>query len=110
LGQAEPIDSVLKVTAIDLVVVAEYKAARQAKRARFHHLLSRPLSRGVACDIEMEGSSPVDAQHEKDVDDVEGDGGHDRKVDGQGLVQVVVEESFPGLTVGGLTKWHKGPD
>lgn len=98
LGEPESGDSVLEVVAINLVVVTKQEAARQLERTRLDHLLGSPFGRRMACDVEMEDPSPFHAQHEEHVDDVEGDGGNDREVDGQGLVEMVVQEGSPALS------------
>lgn len=36
--------------------------------------------------VEMEDSSPVDAQHKEHVNELEGDGRNEREVDGQRLM------------------------
>jgi hypothetical protein len=47
--------------------------------------------------VEVQDSSPVVSEYQEDEEDVEGDCGHREEVDGNEILDVIVQECPPGL-------------
>src|SRR5271165_7583700 len=86
-----------EVKAEDSIAVAQQVTRELVKGKGFPQLLSCPLGSRVGGHIEVQNATPVVSQYQKHVKNLETDGGHREEVDGDHLLEVVLQESAPGL-------------
>jgi hypothetical protein len=79
------------------VAIAQQVARELIKGKSFTQLLSRPFRRRMRGHVEVDNATPVMGQHQKHVKNLETDGRHGKEVDGDQLLQVILQESAPGL-------------
>jgi len=88
---------VSKFTAEDGVAVAEQVARESVEGKGLPQLLSRPLGGRVGSHIEVEDATPVMGQDQKHVKDLETESGHGEEVDGDQLLDMILQEGAPSL-------------
>jgi hypothetical protein len=88
---------VLEVLAEDGIAVAQQVAWELVEGKGLPQLLSRPLRGRVRGHLEVNNTTTVVGQNQKHVQDLETEGGHGEKVDGDQLPEVIVQEGAPSL-------------
>src|ERR1700731_3327552 len=81
----------------DGVTIAQQVVREYVKRKGFSQLLSSPLCRWVGGHIEVENAPAVMSQHQKHVKHLEANSRHGKEIDGDQLLEGVVQEGAPGL-------------
>ena len=87
----------LELMAEDRIAVAQQVAGRFVKGKGLPQLLGYPFRGWVGGHIEVEDAASVMGQNEKHVENLEADRGHGEKIDGDQLLDMIVEESVPSL-------------
>jgi hypothetical protein len=88
---------ILETFPVNLVPTSDQKSWRRVFRERFQDLLSGPSRRRMFGHVEMHQPTSTMGQNHQTEQNPKG-GGRDRKeIDGNQLVQMVVEERLPGL-------------
>jgi hypothetical protein len=98
LFESKPIDPIAELPPIDLVIVANQKTTRQIERAGLYYLLGRPLRGRMLGHIEMKDPSPIEAEDNEHVENVERRRGHESEIYREGLVQMIAKERCPSLS------------
>src|ERR1700737_4015511 len=81
----------------DGVTIAQQVVREYVKRKGFSQLLSSPLCRWVGGHIEVENAPAVMSQHQKHVKHLEANSRHGKEIDGDQLLEVIVQEGAPSL-------------
>src|ERR1035437_5730102 len=97
LFDAHGLHLVDEVLAEDPIPIPEQISRCSVPRKGLAYLLSSPLRRWMRRDCEMHNASAIMRQHQKHVQDLEPDRRHGEEVDRHQILQVIVEESPPGL-------------
>jgi hypothetical protein len=84
----------------DAVAVAQQISRRAVPRKRLPELLSRPFRSRMRRDSEMQNSAAVMRQHQKYVQDLKPNCWYRKEVNRYEILDVIVEEGFPGLGCG----------
>ena len=87
----------VEVTAVDGIAIAEQVARELVEGKCLPQLLSRPLRTRVGGHIEVQDSAPVMGQHQKHIENLETKGRHGKEIDGDQLLQVILQEGAPSL-------------
>ena len=82
--------------AVGSVSVTKQIPGRGVFREGLHDLAACPLWSWIPGDVEVENSAPVVREHEEDEEDLEGRCRDDEEIDGDRVLNVVVEEGPPG--------------
>src|SRR5215469_17124950 len=90
-------DSLLELTPIDLVTIAQQVAWCGIFGKRLYHLLSCPTSRRMLRHVEVNDAPAMMSQHDKHEQHPKADGRHGEEVDRDEMLDMVVQESPPGL-------------
>src|SRR5437588_2383064 len=86
-----------EVTSVDDIAIAEQVARELVEGKCLPQLLSRPLRTRVGGHIEVQDSAPVMGQHQKHIENLETKGRYGKEIDGDQLLQVILQEGAPGL-------------
>jgi hypothetical protein len=86
-----------EVTAEDGIAIAEQVAGELVKGKGFSQLLPRPFRRRMSSHIAVDNATPVMGQHQKHIENLETNGRHSKEVDGDQLLQVILQEGAPSL-------------
>ncbi len=81
--------------AVDAVPIAQQIAWRLVPRKRVHDLLGGPLGGGMFRDIEMDDATPLVGQDDEDEEHFVGHRRHDKEIQGDQILHVVVEKGLP---------------
>ncbi len=81
----------------DSIAVAQKVARKLVKGEGFSQLLSRPLRGWVGSHIAVDNATPVMGQHQKHIENLETNGRHSKEIDGDQLLQMILQEGAPGL-------------
>src|SRR5215472_8754454 len=87
----------LEVMAEDRIPVAQQVAGKFGKGKGLPQLLDYPFRGWVRGHIEVENAAPVMGQNEKHVKNLEADRGDGEKIDGDQLLDMILEEGAPSL-------------
>src|SRR5262245_33592526 len=90
-------DLVAELLAIDSISIAQQISRRRIKRKGFEHLLRRPFSGGMSCDVEVHDAASIVCEDNKNEEDFEPNGLDGEEVDGRELRNVILEERPPRL-------------
>src|SRR5262245_5968093 len=93
-------DLVVELLAIDPISISQKISRRGIKRKGFEHLLRRPFSRWMSCDVEVHDASSIVCEDNKNEEDFEPNGLDGEEVDGRELRNVILEERPPRLRWG----------
>ena len=97
LADAQVSHLVSEVLAEDGVAIAQQVAREWVEGKGLPQLLSRPLRGRVRGHVAVENAPTVMGQNQKDVKNLETEGGHGEEVDGDQLREVIVQKGAPGL-------------
>lgn len=67
----------------DPIAITDDALGDHVRRHRLDHLLRRPRGIWMRGDVDVQDASPLEGEHEEDVEHVEGRGRHGEKVDGE---------------------------
>src|SRR3954449_5395389 len=81
----------------DSIPIAQEIPWRAVPRKRLPELVRGPFRGRMGCHAEVENASTVVCQDQEDVEDLETDRGHGKKVDGHQTVNVVLPLSSPAV-------------
>jgi len=87
----------LEVMAEDRITVAQQVVGKFGKGKGLSQLLDYPFRGWVGGSIEMQNAAPVMSQHQENVKNLEVDRGDGEKIDGDQLLDMILEESAPSL-------------
>ena len=90
-------DLVAELLAIDSVAISQQISRCGIKRKGLEHLLRRPFSRWMSCDVKVHDASSIVCEHNKNEEDFEPNGVDGEEVDGRELRNVIIEERPPRL-------------
>ena len=90
-------DLAVEIVAEDAIAITQQVTRDLVKRESFPQLLASPLGGRMGGDIEMEDPATVMSQHQEHVEDLEPNRGNREEIDRHQGLDVVVEESPPGL-------------
>ncbi len=91
----ESMDATREVSAVDTVVVTDQIAGDRVPGKRFDELSSGPFGRGMLGDVEVSEAPPVMGEHEEHKQNAERHGGHGEEVDGDEILDVILQERPP---------------
>ena len=95
LFDSQILDSSLEHIAIDSIAIALQVARRRVIRKRLDDLLGAPLGRWIGRDIEMHDATPLDFEHDEDIEHAKGGGRHGEEVDRDQFAQMVLQKRLP---------------
>ena len=84
-----------KSSAVDTVPIAQEIAWRFFPRKRVHDPLGGPLGGGMLSDVEVDDATPMVGQDDEDKEHVVSDRRHDKEIEGDQILHMVVEEGLP---------------
>ena len=87
----------LEVMAEDRITVAQQVVKKFDKRKGLPQLLDYPFRCWVSGNIEMQNAAPIMSQHQENIKNLEVDRGDGEKIDGDQLLDMILEESAPSL-------------
>src|SRR5215831_14587764 len=90
-------DLVAELLAIDSISISQQISRCRIKRKGFEHLLRRPFSRWMSCDVEVHDTSAIVCEDNKNEEDFEPNGVDGEEVNGRELRNVILEERPPRL-------------
>src|SRR5215469_929337 len=90
-------DSLLELTPIDLVTIAQQVPWCGIFGKRLYHLLSCPARRGMLRHIKVNHTSPVMSQHDQDKQYTKVSRRNREEIDRDKILDMVVQESPPSL-------------
>src|SRR5215470_13729815 len=90
-------DLVAKLLTIDSISISQQISRRSIKRKGFEHLLRRPFSRWMSCDVEVHDAPSIVCEDNKNEEDFEPNGVDGEEVNGRELRNVILEERLPRL-------------
>ena len=96
-------DSVAELLAIDSISISQQILRRGIKGKGFEHLLRRPFSRWMSCDVKVHDASSIVREDNKNEEDFKPNGVDRKEVDRRELSNVIIEERPPSLG------WWFGP-
>jgi len=97
LFDTEAAHTATKPDVVDAVAIAQEISRGFVPGKCLHHLLCRPLTRGVFGDVEVDDLAAFVSQHQEYVEDPEGNCGDGEKVDRYEVLGMIVEERPPSL-------------
>ena len=89
--------AVLEIATVDTVAIADQESRRLVERKGFGDLLRGPLGRGIGRHVEVDDSSPVVTEYDKDVQHTEGHCRHGEEVASRDIGNMIVQKRPPGL-------------
>ena len=97
LFDTEAAHTATKPDVVDAVAIAQEISRGFVPGKCLHHLLCRPLTRGVFGAVEVDDLAAFVSQHQEYVEDPEGNCGDGEKVDRYEVLGMIVEERPPSL-------------
>jgi len=97
LLDAHVLDALLKVRPVDAVAISNHEARRRVIGKRLDNLLSRPLARRMRGHVEVHDTSSMMTKNDKDEQNAERRRWNDKEVDGDDVLDVVIEKRSPSL-------------
>ncbi len=95
----------VEVISVDAIAVSDHVARGCVPGEGFDELPSCPFRAGMLRHIKVEDSPSIMRQHQKHEEDAESDCGHGEEVDGDEVLDVIVEECPPRQA-----RWLAGAD
>jgi len=80
---------------VDVIAVAEQVPGRRVEGEGLDDLLGSPLAAGVCGHVEMHHSASVMGEDQKDEQDLETDGRDSEEIDGDQVLDVIIQERPP---------------
>src|SRR5208283_2197 len=97
LTKAQSCDASPELRSIDAIAIADQVPRVRLVGERLNHLLRGPRRCRMGRHMDVEKPAPLQAQHDEHVEQPKGRGRHYREVDGNGLPEMILEESPPTL-------------
>ncbi len=88
----------VEVIAVYAIPIANQKTRGSVPGDGFEQLTPRPFRTGMLSHVEVQDPTTIMKEHEKDKQDSKADRGHGEDVDGDEVLEVVVEEGPPRRT------------
>ena len=98
LFEAQALNSVHKIRAIDAIPIPEQIARWDSVGESLDHLLRRPGSRGRFGDIEMQDFAALVRQDQEDIQHTEGSGRYGEEIHCDQCLSMVLQEGLPSLS------------
>ena len=98
LLDAEHAGTASEVPAVNSVAVTNQIPTCRVPRERFDELSAGPFSRGMLGNVEVNDASSVVGQHEEYEQNAESNRGYREEVDGDEILEVIIEERSPTRT------------
>ncbi len=105
LVDAESRDAPAEVRSIDSISVSQHEARSTLPGKGIDDLLRGPLCRRVVCDIEVSDPSPIVTEYDEDEENSKRGGWQREEIDGDQVLNVVVEKAPPRLR-----RWFSMPN
>ena len=105
LVDAESRDAPAEVRSIDSISVSQHEARSTLPGKGIDDLLRGPLCRRVVCDIEVSDPSPIVTEYDEDEENSKRGGWQCEQIDGDQVLNVVVEKAPPRLR-----RWFSMPN
>ena len=96
-GGAHVSEAIPETFAVDLVPISDQISWRRVFGERFQDMLSGPSRRRMFGHVKMNHTAPTMGQNHQHEQNPKSCGRHRKEIDGNQLVQMVVEERLPGL-------------
>lgn len=94
---AHALNSLAKCVAVDSIAITNQKSWCLIEGKSLDDLLCRPFGCGVRGDVEVDDVTTVVAKHNEREQDPKRSGGHCEEVNGDDVLDVIVEERTPRL-------------
>src|SRR5262245_44227626 len=90
-------DLIAELLSIDSISISQQIPRRGIKRKGFEHMLRRPFSCWMSCDVEVHDASSIVCEDNKNEEDFEPNRVDGEEDDGRELRNVILEECLPRL-------------